>query len=117
MGRKYGLGKYGAGTYDLETVHEIIAFEGAISFVVTIPTATLINTRQLMGHMIIEVDITGQVGHTARFEGLLSVDINIVSVDAFIGPQWGPESEDNWCDVPEGWIPITIPNLPCKVPL
>jgi hypothetical protein len=117
MPRKYGLGKYGAGTYDLEAVHEIILLEGSFTVPVTVTTAALTNIRRLMGFTIVKVNINGVVGHTARLEGMIAVSVDITNNKIFIGPQWEPDSNENWCDVIDPWIPVTIPNIPCKVPL
>ena len=117
MARKYGLGKYGAETYDLDTNHPKVLFDGQFTVPITMPAAALTSFRKLMGSMIIHVDLTGDVGVQYAMAGNVYVNIDISALPPSIGEPWEPNIPVDWCDVPEVWIPIVDPDLPCKVPL
>ncbi len=117
MGRKYGLGKYGANTYDLTTVHNINLFSGTLDFVVTVSPASYGVIRRFMGSMIVPVTFSGNFGYSTSFHGNISFTVTFTIGEPLLVGKWSPDTDDNWCDVPEVWIPLVEPDLPCKAPL
>jgi len=117
MGRKYGLGKYGAGTYDLQATHTIVNLVGnPIVVNIAVNSATLHSEHHLMGTIIIRIGLTGAIGHNINLVGQINTNFVVQSNSEFIGPFWIPDIPDNWFDVPEGWTPTTVPIIPCRTP-
>ena len=82
MGRKYGLGKYGDGTYDLD--HEIM-FSASLTF---------------------DINIAGFFHKSSLLSGSLGFVINFESTE-YLGPPWAPINE-----LPDIWVPVLEPTDP-----
>jgi len=141
MGRKYGLAKYGRGTYDLgggpilftgDVVFAVnlsgkynrwMPFSGEVFFEFDI-TGSFRYTVQFMGGIIVQVDLIGNMNYTTHMHGNLPVIVDLYSIKEYMGPYWGEVGDlpDPWAPIPgpppEFWVPIeAAPSTEFWVPI
>ena len=115
MGRQYGLGKYGAGTYDKTTAHTIINMAG--NFTIPFTWVGAVSTQRLfVGSTMIRVQFHGNIGHSVVMAMTrMTIPVTFTSQE-YIGAFWQEDIPINWSDVPEFWTPVVTQVPPCKVP-
>jgi len=107
MGRKYGFGKYGDGSYDLEFDRPIVILIAADTIIIPISVSGDFKTDlNFKGSVTFVVDTFGNFGHMAKFDGSVDFGISVVSLDEEVGPPWQPIVPElvNIADI---WIPTT----------
>jgi hypothetical protein len=135
MGRKYGLGKYGAGTYDLLPITGVdVYFSGSVSFAVNVgEEKSIIRELGLSGNVIVGVNFEGSLSRQVTFNGGFEIYVGITG-NGYFGPPWQPnpipvDPVDIWQPVHENvgvwepieavsteiWVPVTKPVIPARV--